>query len=102
MVALGGCGAFGVIRAEFIRAAFTDRRPIIADALPNSWPSELAADEVAASPVAPTAIRASSARALAGFFRSLILLAKNEREDKTSDEVVGIRIEELLQKAADK
>jgi hypothetical protein len=91
MVVLGGCGAFGAIRAAFIAAALVvvvagaEPRPIIAEALPNSsWPIELADDEVEAKAVAATAIRQSSKSDRTGLFLSLIVLASDERQKETT------------------
>jgi hypothetical protein len=101
MVALGGGGALGGVRLGFTGAALmaagagadVDRRPIIADALPNhSWPSELADDEVEAKAVAATAIAHSSKSDRVGLFRSLIVLASNERQKETTMEGDCIRI----------
>jgi hypothetical protein len=70
-----------------------ERRPIIAEAFPNSsWAEE----DVVARAVAATAISANSASNRAGLFLSLIALPSRERPEATTREGDCIRIWELL------
>jgi len=95
MMSLGG--AFGAVRVGFTGAALkeegagvdVDRRPIIAEAFPNSsW----AEDDVAAKAVAARAISANSASDRTGLFLSLIALPNHERPGETTREGDCIRI----------